>query len=147
MADTNGALALVAKRLLETDSIGVIIAAGAVYTSHPRGDGTEVPMPCVVLALESADAVGAGIGMIQSIVTIWTFSRTSSAEAGALHQLVMSTLQREHIRSTVTLAGGSLANPMAVACDFRGNMSDLWVESYAAWARKSNWLLSYIDRS
>ena len=113
MANTDDALALVAKKLLETDTIGAVIAPGAVYTAYPRAGQDEVPMPCIVLALESGDMVDANLSMLQVVVTIWTYSRVSSAEAGALHQLVMSTLQREHIRSSVTLSGGSLANAAA----------------------------------
>lgn len=147
MANTDDALALVAKKLLETDTIGAVIAPGAVYTAYPRAGQDEVPMPCIVLALESGDMVDANLSMLQVVVTIWTYSRTSSAEAGALHQLVMSTLQREHIRSSVTLSGGSLANAAAVGCDFRGGMGDMWIEMYGAWARRSNWLLTYISRT
>lgn len=147
MANTDDALALVAKRLVETDTIGAIIAPGAVYTAYPRAGQDDVPMPCIVLAFESGDMADANLSMAQAVVTIWTYSRTSSAEAGALHQLVMSTLQREIIRSSVTLAGGSLANPCAVSCDFRGNMGDMWIEMYGAWSRRSNWLLTYISRT
>lgn len=147
MANTDDALALVAKKLVETDTIGAVIAPGAVFTAYPRAGQDEVPMPCIVISLESGDMVDTGLGMAQAVVTIWTYSRTSSAEAGALHQLVMSTLQREHIRSNVTLAGGGYANPCAVACDFRGNMGDMWIEVYSAWARRSNWLLTYISRT
>ena len=144
MANTDDALALVAKRILETAAVAALIAPGAVFTAYPRAGQDEVPMPAVVLALESGDSGDSNLALMQTVVTIWTYSRVSSSEAGALHHAVITAIQREHIRSTVTLAGGALAKPAAVACDFRGGLSDMWVEVYGAWARRSNWLLSYM---
>jgi len=144
MANTDDALALVAKRILETAAVAALIAPGAVFTAYPRAGQDEVPMPAVVLALESGDSGDSNLALMQTVITIWTYSRVSSSEAGALHQAVITAIQREHIRSTVTLAGGALANPAAVACDFRGGITDMWVEVYGAWARRSNWLLSYM---
>lgn len=144
MANTDDALALVAKRIMETAAVAAIIAPGAVFTAYPRAGQDEVPMPCMVLSVESGDSGDSNLALLQTVITIWTYSRTSSAEAGQLHQAVISSIQREHIRSTVTLAGGTLANPAAVACDFRGGITDQWIEVYGAWARRSNWLLSYV---
>lgn len=143
-ANLNNALALIHKHLIETATVAALIDGGtAVYLSSPR-DPTpgEVRLPAVVIGLEGGEGTGSSIQLLQCIVMIWTFSRSSQAEAGDLHQAVLEALQRQHLRSTVTLTSGALANPSRVGCDFRGGMQDIWNETLGAWGRGSRWMLT-----
>lgn len=143
-ANLNNGLSLLHKYLIETAAISSLIDGGtAVYLSSPRDPVPgEVRLPAIVIGLEGGEGYGASVQMMQVMVMIWCFSRSSQSEAGDLHQAVMDNLQRQHIRSTVTLAGGGLAVAGAVACDFYGGIRDQWNEALGAWARGSRWMLT-----
>lgn len=143
-ANLNDGLALVHKYLLEHATVSALIDGGtAVYLANPR-DPTpgEVRLPAVVISLEGGEGFGASVQLVQAVVRIWCFSRAGAAEAGALHQAVLEALQRQHLRSTTTLAGGGLANAARVGCDCRGGFQDIWSEPLGAWARGSRWLIT-----
>lgn len=143
-ANLNDGLALVHKHLVETSTIAALIDGGtAVFLSSPR-DPTpgEVRLPAVILSLEGGEGFGSSVQLVQAVVMIWAFSRSSQSEAGALHHAVLEALQRQHIRSTTTLSGGSLANAARVGCDFRGGLQDTWSEALGAWGRGSRWMLT-----
>lgn len=143
-ANLNDGLALVHKYLTEHATVSGLIDGGtAVYLASPR-DPTpgEVRLPAVILSLEGGEGFGSSIQLVQCVLRIWAYSRTSQSEAGALHHAVLEALQRQHIRSTTTLAGGSLANAARVACDFRGGLQDTWSEPLGAWGRGSRWMLT-----
>ncbi len=147
-ANVNDGLALVHKHLVETAAVASLIDGGtAVYLSGPR-DPTpgEVRLPAVILSLEGGEGFGASIQLVQCVVMIWTFSRSSQSEAGTLHHAVLEALQRQHLRSTTTLTGGALANAAGVACDFRGGLQDTWSEPLGAWGRGSRWMLTITSR-
>lgn len=145
-ANLNDGLALLHKFLVEHDVVGPMLANGtAVYLSHPRDPGPgQIDMPCVVVSLEGGEGAGATIAMVQAVVMIWAFSREGQSEAGALHHAVMEAIQRQHIRSSVTLAGGAKAVSGAVGCDFQGAIQDTWSEPLGAWARGSRWMLTVV---
>lgn len=145
-ANLNDGLALLHKFLIEHATVSGLIDGGtAVYLAYPR-DPTpgEVRLPAVVIQMEGGEPWGASVQLVQCLVTIWCFSRTGVNEAGALHHAVVEAIQRQHIRSTVTLAGGSLAAPGAVGCDIQGGIKDTWNETLQAWARSSRWLLTIV---
>lgn len=143
-ANLDNALALIHKYLVEHATVGALISGGtAVYLASPRDPTpTAIQMPAVVIALEGAEGVGASVQLIQAVVTIWCFSRTSQSEAGALHHAVLEALQRQHLRSSTTLTGGALANSARVGCDYQGGTQDAWSEPLGAWARGSRWMLT-----
>lgn len=145
-ANLNDGLALLHKFLIEHATVGPLLANGnAVYLSHPR-DPTpgQVDMPCVVVSVEGGEGFEATVSMVQVVVMIWAFSRTGQSEAGALHHAVLEAIQRQHIRSTVTLAGGARAISGAIGCDFQGAIQDTWSEPLGAWARGSRWMLTVV---
>lgn len=145
-ANINNGLALVQQYLIQHATVSALIADGtAVTLSSPR-DPTpqEVPMPGVVIGLQGGEGYGSSVTLLQVMVTIWCFSRDGQSQAGDLHHAVLEALQREHLRSTVTLTSGARANPTACACDFQGGITDRWHEGLGAWSRSSRWMLTIV---
>lgn len=143
-ANLNNGLALVHKYLTEHATVSGLIDGGtAVYLANPRDPSPgEVRLPAVVLSVEDGDGYGASIQLIQIVMNVWCFSRESQSEASALRHAVIEALQRQHLRSTVTLAGGALANTARVGCDFQGGLTDTWVEAMGAWGSRSRWMFT-----
>ena len=143
-ANLNDGLALVHKYLTEHATVSGLIDGGtAVYLSSPRDPSPgEVRLPAVILSLEGGESFGASVQLVQIVIMVWCFSRSSQSEASALRHAVIEALQRQHIRSTVTLTGGALANAARVGCDFQGGLRDVWSEPLGAWGSGSRWMFT-----
>lgn len=143
-ANLNNGLALVHKHLTEHATVSGLIDGGtAVYLAAPRDPvPREVRMPCVILSLEDGAGAGASVQLVQIVIMVWCFSRSSQSEASALRHAVIEALQRQHLRSTVTLTSGALANSAKVGCDFQGGLKDMWSEPLGAWGSGVRWMFT-----